>query len=108
MVSRIVVRMAAPLVIALCVASCGKPGDGELRFTGPGADGRASAAWRVRIESATVELNDDVSKPYRGVVKSSWYADGEQVHARGTDSNLPLELTSNGLAQDCWALWEKS
>ena len=36
--------------------------------------------------------------------QSSWYADGPRVEPSGRDSNLPLELTDNGLAQDCWAV----
>ena len=78
----------------------------ELRFSAPGAEGEASASWRVHIDSAVVERSDNAANPYRGVVKSSWFANDRQVLPRGSSSNLPLELTSNGLAQECWALWD--
>jgi hypothetical protein len=29
------------------------------------------------------------------------------VEPLGKNSNLPVELMSNGLSQDCWAFWEK-
>ena len=31
---------------------------------------------------------------------------GEKVEITGADSNLPIELTSNGLGQECWAFWD--
>ncbi len=76
----------------------------DLEFSGPGAEG-GTAKWRVHIDEAAVEPNEDTAKPFKGVVKSSWYSDGQLVRTRGRDSNLPLELTSTGLAQECWALW---
>jgi hypothetical protein len=39
-------------------------------------------------------------------VQSSWYVNGEKVVITGAESNLPLELTANGLSQECWAFWE--
>ena len=88
----------------------------ELTFSGPGAEGGVGK-WRVRIDSAVIEPNYDPAQldkavldpaqPYRGVVKSSWYSDNRLVTPRGRESNLPIELTSNGLAQDCWANWVK-
>jgi hypothetical protein len=76
----------------------------EITFSGPSPDGR-TGSWRVVIDTATVEPNDDPGQPYKGTVLSSWSVDGQPVQPSGRDSNLPIELTSNGLAQDCWALW---
>ena len=78
----------------------------EITFSGPAAGGGAGA-WRVRIESSTIEPNDDPALPFKGTVTSSWYSDGQLVQPSGRESNLPVELTSNGLAQDCWALWNR-
>jgi hypothetical protein len=79
----------------------------EMTFSGPGADG-GTAMWRVRIDSAVVEENtsDAAKHPYKGTVKSSWFSDGQPVLPSARESNLPIELISNGLSQDCWALWE--
>jgi hypothetical protein len=33
-------------------------------------------------------------------------ADGTAIVPSGPESNLPFELISNGLGQDCWALWD--
>jgi hypothetical protein len=77
----------------------------DFRFSGPGANGEDKAIWRVHIDMAAVEDNSDAGKPFRGVVKSSWYSNDQLVTPRGRDSNLPVPLTSGGLAQDCWALW---
>jgi hypothetical protein len=79
----------------------------ELIFSGPGPEG-GSAVWRVHIDSAIVEPNPAAQEPYRGIVTSSWRANGRLYAPRGKDANLPLELTSTGLAQDCWALWDKT
>lgn len=81
----------------------------ELSFTGPGPDG-GTAMWRVRIDSAVVEENADDAEqnPFKGTVTSSWYADGRLIEPSGRDSNLPIELISNGVSQDCWALWDKA
>jgi hypothetical protein len=128
--------LIAVIVVFACLASaCGKPpadglrdsfaqqlaankfikdfqrSGGDLRFSGPGPDGADRASWLVRIDNAAVEDNKDTSDaahPYKGTITSSWFADGKLVSARGQDSNLPIELTSNGLAQDCWALWDKA
>lgn len=78
----------------------------DLRFSGPGADGAPTARWRVHIDSAVIEPNSDPGQPFKGTVKSSWYADDQIVRPSGRDSNLPMELTATGLAQDCWALWD--
>jgi hypothetical protein len=127
---------AAVVVAALTVVDCGKPGVDTLRdafarqlasnrfvkdfqrsgedlmFSAPGADGVA-AKWRVHIDSAVVEPNDDQRsqpemQPYKGIVKSSWYWNGQLVRPSGRDSNLPVELLGNGLSQDCWAFWAKA
>jgi hypothetical protein len=76
----------------------------ELQFTGPDVDG-STIRWRVHVDSAVVESNGDAGKPFKGIVKSSWYAADRRVVPTGSESNLPLELISNGVAQDCWALW---
>lgn len=82
-------------------------GDFTFSFSGPSGDSK-SATWRVHIDSATIEPNDDPAQPFRGVVKSSWSVNGHLVQPRGRDSNLPIELTSNGLAQECWAFWDNA
>jgi len=117
-------------VLALAVAACsGKPSDGSLRdsfadqlksnravkdyqrsgddltFTGPTLQG-GTAKWRVHIDSVTIEGTGDDRAPYKGTVKSSWYADGQQIKPEGRESNLADELIANGLAQECWALWD--
>jgi hypothetical protein len=85
----------------------------ELTFSGPGAEGGV-AKWRVRIDSAVIEPNTlpsgeaDPAHPYKGVVTSSWYSDNQLIQPRGRESHLPIELTDNGLAQICWALWDKA
>ncbi len=123
--------LASLVVIAAVAAGCGsgKPDENALRdsfanqlaankavkdfqrngddmtFAGPAYQG-TDAKWRVHIDSAVIETMTDDKTPYKGTVKSSWYADGELVEPRGQRSNLPVELTANGLAQDCWALWD--
>jgi hypothetical protein len=128
-----VIRIGGVSVVLIAIASCGTPGVASLRdsfaqqlasnkfikdfkrtgddltFSGPGAEG-GEAKWRVHIDSATVEPNTDQrsnaqTQPYKGVVKSSWYSDGRLVRPRGSESNLPIELISNGLGQECWAYW---
>ncbi len=75
-----------------------------MTFRGPRPDG-TPAEWRVQIDSATVEPQNDPRQPYKGTIKSSWSVSGEKIEISGGDSNLPIELTSNGLSQDCWAFW---
>lgn len=94
---------AEQLVANAFVRDVQRNGD-EITFTGPAAGG-GSGAWRVVIESASVDPNDDPSHPYKGTIESSWYSEGQLVEPSGSESNLPVELMSNGLAQDCWALW---
>jgi hypothetical protein len=79
----------------------------ELTFSGPGAEGGV-ATWRVQIDSAVVEANDDPAQPYKGTVKSSWFSDNQPVVPRGSESHLPIELMANGLSQDCWAFWDEA
>lgn len=126
---------AAALVAALAASACGAPGVDTLRdsfaaqlganqfirdfqrkgddlfFTGPGAEGGV-AKWRVHLDSAAIEPNNDQSnktaQPYKGTVKSSWYSDDQLIRPSARDSHLPIELLDNGLSQDCWAFWEES
>lgn len=118
-------------MVGLTMAACGKPAVDSLResfaqqvasnrfirdfqrngddltFSGPGAEGGV-ARWRIHIDSAVIEANDSPEQPYKGSVKSSWYSDNRLVRPSGADSNLPIELTANGLAQDCWAIWNEA
>lgn len=80
---------------------------GDLIFSGPTVDGEV-ARWRVHVDSAAIEDNNDQGKPYKGVIKASWYVNEQLVTPMGRDSNLPLQLTANGLAQECWALWNST
>jgi len=126
---RIVVT--AGVIVTLLTTACGKPSDRDLResfaqqmaankfvkdfqkngddltFTGPGADGTV-IKWRVHIDSSVIDDTKDADKPYKGTVKSSWYAGTYKVEPDRRESNLPLELISTGLAQDCWAAWNKT
>lgn len=77
----------------------------NMTFKAPRPDG-APSTWRVHIDTATIEKQDSPSQPYKGTVTSSWFVNGEKIEITGSDSNLPIELTSNGLGQDCWAFWE--
>jgi len=79
----------------------------DMTFVGPGPEG-GTAKWRVHLDSAVVEPNQDKSNPspYKGTIKSSWYADGQKIEASARESRLPLELISNELSQDCWAFWD--
>jgi hypothetical protein len=76
----------------------------EMTFVGPGPEG-GTAKWRVHIDSAVIEPNDDESMPYKGTVKSSWFADGQKIEPSATRPTLPFEVSSNGISQDCWAFW---
>ena len=77
----------------------------NITFKGPRPDGTPSI-WRVHLDTASVEPQQDEKQPYKGTVTSSWFVNGEKVDITGADSNLPIELTSNGLSQECWAFWE--
>jgi hypothetical protein len=126
-----VLRFAAIIVVAAAMAACSKANESGLResfaqqlasnkfiknfvgtgedltFSGPGAEGGV-ANWRVHIDSATIDPTDDPALPYKGTVKASWYSDNKLVQPRGRESNLPIELIDNGLAQECWAMWDKA
>jgi len=77
----------------------------EMTFVGPGPEG-GTAKWRVHLDSAVVTPNDDQKNPYKGTIKSSWFADGQKIEPKATQSNLPYELNANGLSQDCYAVWD--
>src|SRR2546427_9445123 len=66
------------------------------------------AKWRVHIDSATIEPQVDGTTSYKGMVKSSWYVDGEPIRPRGSQSDLPLPFLDAGIAQECWAFWGSS
>lgn len=78
----------------------------DIRFAGPGVEGKDQSQWRVHIDAAEVAENADAAHPFKGTIRSSWYADDVQVKPRGRDSNLPIGLQANGLAQECWAFWD--
>src|SRR5258705_580613 len=61
----------------------------DLTFTGPGADGGV-AKWRVHIDSAIVEPNDDPAQPYKDTVKSSWVSACKPGLPRCRGSYLPV------------------
>jgi hypothetical protein len=82
----------------------------DITFVGPGPEG-GTAKWRVHLDSSVVEPNEDKkSNPsaYKGTIKSSWFADDKKVEAGARQSNLPFELNSNGLSQDCFAFWDQA
>jgi hypothetical protein len=97
---------AAQLAANKAVTDFKRQGD-DLFFTGPGVEG-GTAHWRIHIDSSAIEETGDERAPLKGTVKSSWYANDQNIKpsASGRDSNLPMSLTSTGLAQDCWALWD--
>ena len=68
---------------------------------------RLDAKWRVHVDSASIERDADGTTPYKGVIKSSWYVNGEQIRPRGDQSDLPLAFLDKGIAQECWAFWDK-
>ena len=78
----------------------------ELEFSAPDVTG-ADAMWRVHIDSAVVEPQEDEIYPYQGVVTSSWYANGELVEPVGVMSFLPTEFLDQGIGQECWAFWDE-
>lgn len=86
------------------IAEFQRSGD-DMTFRGPRPDGTTST-WRVHIDETAVEPQSNERQPFKGTVRSSWYVNGEKIAITGRDSNLPIELTSNGLSQECWAFWE--
>lgn len=97
---------AAQLAANRFVSNVQPDGD-AITFSGL-SPGGGVGTWRIVINSAEVVPNDDPSLPYKGTITSSWYSDGQLVRPSGRESNLPVELTSNGLAQECWALWNSA
>jgi hypothetical protein len=79
----------------------------EVTFTGKRAE-KNDAKWRVRFDAATIENDTDGKTPRKGTVKSSWFVDGEQIRPRGDQADLPLPILDAGLAQECWAFWDKN
>ena len=77
----------------------------EVGFSARRGD-QLDAKWRVRIDSAAIERQADGTTPRRGLVKSSWFVNGEQILPRGSQSDLPLALLDRGIAQECWADWD--
>ncbi len=86
------------------ISSFQRSGD-NMTFTGPRPDG-TPATWRVHIDSTRIDKQEQQAQPWKGTVLSSWYVDGNKIEITGADSNLPIELTSNGLGQECWAFWD--
>ena len=76
-----------------------------MTFRAPSPDG-TPAAWRVHIDTVKIEPQKSEKEPFKGTVLSSWFVNDQPVTITGGDSNLPIELTSNGLGQECWALWD--
>ena len=86
------------------IAEFQRSGD-NMTFRAPRPDGTPST-WRVHIDETAVEPQSNERQPFKGTLRSSWYVNGEKIEITGRDSNLPIELTSNGLSQECWAFWE--
>jgi len=86
------------------IAEFHRSGD-NMTFRAPRPDGTPST-WRVHIDETAVEPQSNERQPFKGTLRSSWYVNGEKIEITGRDSNLPIELTSNGLSQECWAFWE--
>jgi hypothetical protein len=95
---------ASQLAANTFISGFQRSGD-DMTFRAPRPDGTPST-WRVHIDKTAIETQPKEKQPYKGTVQSSWYVNGEKVNITGADSNLPLELTSNGLSQECWAFWE--
>src|SRR5689334_8164391 len=79
----------------------------EVTFTARRGD-TPDAKWRVHFDSAVVENGPDGTTPRKGTVKSSWFVNGEQIRPRGDQADLPLPILDAGLAQECWAFWDKN
>jgi hypothetical protein len=77
----------------------------EVSFTARYGD-KLEAKWRVHIDSSSIEFEADGKTPTKGGVKSTWAVDGEPIRPRGSQSDLPLAFLDNGVAQECWALWD--
>jgi hypothetical protein len=79
----------------------------EVLFSARYGD-QLDAKWRVHIDSASIDRKPDGSTPSKGLVKSSWYLNGEPIRPSGSESNLPLAFLDKGIAQECWAFWDDS
>jgi hypothetical protein len=79
----------------------------ELTFSATDGTG-SQAKWRVHIDSAAIEANDDEKKPYKGIIKSSWYANDRLIPLPTSRPTLPREVLEKGISQESWAFWEKS
>ena len=78
--------------------------DRELTFVREDAGG-FDVSWRVQIESTAIEPYDGPASSYRGLVRSSWYADDRLITHTDTTSRLPAWILDTGISPDCWALW---
>ena len=58
-----------------------QPDGDTMTFSGLSAGGGVGA-WRIVIDSAEVEPNDDPSLPYKGTITSSWYPTGSSSDRR--------------------------
>ena len=79
----------------------------DLTFFRPDGSGQ-DVSWRVHLDSAIVERQDDEAMPYRGIISASWYANDRMIGSRGSTSELPLWILDAGLSHECWAFWEQS
>ncbi len=79
----------------------------EVRFLRPDGSGE-DVSWRVAINSAIVNPQDNEVLPYRGIITASWYANDRALLSGGGTSELPLWILDAGLSQECWAFWEQS
>ena len=70
---------AAQIEAIASVGGFARAGD-ELTFT-QSREGDSDVAWRVTIDSVSLEPRPDDAVPVQGVVVSSWYADGELIEA---------------------------
>ncbi len=78
----------------------------EVTFSGRYAD-RPEAKWVVHIDSTAVEHDSDGKTPSKGTIKSTWSVDGQPIRPHGSESDLPAAFLDAGLAQECWALWDR-
>ena len=79
----------------------------DVTFVRPDGSGQ-DVSWRVHLNSAIVERQDDEALPYRGIITASWYANDRAILSSGSTSELPLWILDAGLSHECWAFWEQS
>lgn len=77
----------------------------DLTFTAAYAN-EPNAQYRVHLDSALIEAQNNADQPFKGTMKSTWYINGTAVVPRGTYADLPTEFLDKGVGQDCWAFWE--